>query len=771
MSAPLAILHEVFGYPAFRDRQEAVIDHVTAGGDALVLMPTAGGKSLCYQIPALARPGVGIVVSPLIALMHDQVAALRELGIEAACLNSSLSPDEAAAVEQRFAAGALKLLYVAPERLLTPRFMTLLERAVAGPGIALFAIDEAHCVSQWGHDFRPEYIQLSVLHERFPSVPRIALTATADPATRDEIVARLRLDAAGIFVSSFDRPNIRYRIVDKDNARTQLLDFIRAEHAGEAGIVYCLSRRKVEETAAWLGSRGVRALPYHAGMEAGDRRRNQDAFLREDGVVMVATIAFGMGIDKPDVRFVAHLELPKSLESYYQETGRAGRDGLAADAWMTYGLGDAVLHRRMIDESDADETFKRLAHGKLDALLALCESATCRRQRLLAYFGEESRPCGNCDVCLAPPETWDGTEAARKALSCVYRTGQRFGAGHVIDVLLGRDTERVRQWQHDRVSTYGIGKDLGEKEWRAVLRQLAALGMLEVDHGSFGALRLAEASRPVLKGAQTVMLRKQAEARPARARATMPEASLDATASALWERLRVWRSETAKAHAVPAYVIFHDATLVEIARSCPRNLARLRDVPGIGAAKLERYGQDLVAICLAHATEHGLAAPGDSAPATAPRAPAPAAAPAVPLFEGLNESASLSLQLVLEEGLSIAAIALRRGLKESTVYGHCADAIACGLVEAEAVIPLPAEERVRIAAALREQQATGEARMRPVFERFEGRYDYGLLKCVAAALARADAAEDPASETPGHAGATGTDTSLRRRKGSVHGGS
>jgi ATP-dependent DNA helicase RecQ len=514
MPETLAILKTVFGYPCFREGQGAIIDHVTAGGDALVLMPTASGKSLCYQIPALARDGTGIVVSPLIALMHDQVAALRELGIKVAFLNSSLPREDAAAVEQGFTEGAFKLLYVAPERLLTARFMALLERAAEGGRIALFAIDEAHCVSQWGHDFRPDYIQLSVLHERFPQVPRIALTATADAATRGEIVRRLNLEAARIFVSSFDRPNIRYRIVDKDNARAQLLAFIRAEHAGDTGIVYCLSRRKVEETAEWLTRHGVRALPYHAGMEAEARRRTQDTFLRDDGVVVVATIAFGMGIDKPDVRFVAHLDAPKSVEGYYQETGRAGRDGLPADAWMTYGLGDAVQHRRMIDMSDADDTFRRLAHARLDALLALCESATCRRQRLLGYFGEASPPCGNCDVCLAPPQTWDGTEAARKALSCVYRTGQRFGAGHLCDVLLGRETERIRQWNHDQVSTYGIGKELGEKEWRAVFRQLVALGMLEVDHGGFGALRLGEASRPVLKGTQPVMLRKQAESRP-----------------------------------------------------------------------------------------------------------------------------------------------------------------------------------------------------------------------------------------------------------------
>jgi ATP-dependent DNA helicase RecQ len=571
-------------------------------------MPTASGKSLCYQIPALARNGVGIVVSPLIALMHDQVATLQELGIQAACLNSALPHDEASAVERSFAEGAFKLLYVAPERLLTPGFMTLLEHAVTNDGLALFAIDEAHCVSQWGHDFRPDYIQLSILHERFPKVPRIALTATADAATRSEIVERLHLHTASIFVSSFDRPNIRYRIIEKDNARAQVLTFIRAEHMGEAGIVYCLSRRKVEETAQWLTRHGVRALPYHAGMEAEARRHNQETFLREDGIVVVATIAFGMGIDKPDVRFVAHLDLPKSVEGYYQETGRAGRDGLPADAWMTYGLGDAVQHRRMIDASDADDIFKRLAHAKLDALLALCESATCRRQHLLAYFGEASQPCGNCDICLSPPNTWDGTEAARKALSCVYRTGQRFGAGHLCDVLLGRETERIRQWRHDQVSTYGIGKELSEKEWRAVFRQLVALGILEVDHSGFGALRLSEASRPVLRGTQTVMLRKQADDRPVQTRIAAPAAGLGGAGNALWERLRAWRSDTAKAHRVPAYVIFHDATLIEITRACPDSLERLQSVPGIGSAKLERYGQALLNICRTHAAEHGLSA-------------------------------------------------------------------------------------------------------------------------------------------------------------------
>ncbi len=661
MSDTLAILNTVFGYPAFRDRQGAIIDHVTAGGDALVLMPTASGKSLCYQIPALTRNGVAIVVSPLIALMHDQVAALQELGIKAAYLNSSLSPDEASAVEGGFAAGAFKLLYVAPERLLTPRFMALLERVAADPGLALFAIDEAHCVSQWGHDFRPDYIQLSVLHERFPQVPRIALTATADATTRGEIVERLQLHAASIFVSSFDRPNIRYRIVEKDNARAQVLDFIRTEHAGEAGIVYCLSRRRVEETAQWLTSHGVRALPYHAGVEAETRRRNQDTFLRDDGIVVVATIAFGMGIDKPDVRFVAHLDVPKSVEGYYQETGRAGRDGLPADAWMTYGLADAVQHRRMIDESDADDTFKRLAHAKVDALLALCESATCRRQRLLAYFGEASQPCGNCDICLDPPQTWDGTEAARKALSCVYRTGQRFGAGHLCDVLLGRDTERIRQWRHDQVSTYGIGKELGEKEWRAVFRQLVALGMLDVDHSGFGALRLGEASRPVLKGTQSVMLRKQAEGRPQRERASPllpPASTLPATHSGSGCALgAAKRRKPTVCRPTSSFTTRPCSNSREPAPAASRACGAFRaSAPRNWTATDRRSWKSAGLMPRSTAWWHRK---------TSRRLPMLRPPPAPPLYDGLNESVSLSLHLMLEEGLSIAEIAARRGLKEA----------------------------------------------------------------------------------------------------------
>src|SRR3954469_8335972 len=500
----LTTLQEVFGYPAFRDAQADIVEHITNGGDALVLMPTGGGKSLCYQIPSLLRNGTGIVISPLIALMQDQVAALTQLGVRAAFLNSTLDAEQERSTERALLAGKLDLLYVAPERLTTPRCLDLLARARP----ALFAIDEAHCVSQWGHDFRPEYLQLSLLHERFADVPRIALTATADPQTRTEIASRLALDDARLFVSSFDRPNIRYTIADKADARAQLLTFIREEHNGDAGIVYCLSRRKVEEIAQWLVERGVHALPYHAGMDNETRSAHQARFQREEGVVIVATIAFGMGIDKPDVRFVAHVDLPRSIESYYQETGRAGRDGAPADAWMTYGLADVVQQRRLIDQSEAGEDFKRVSAAKLDALLGLCETAGCRRVRLLSYFGESSAPCGNCDTCIEAPQTWDATEAARKALSCIYRTEQRFGAAHLIDVLRGRETERVAQWSHHRLPLFGIGADLDEATWRGVFRQLISLGYARPDHDAYGALQLASASRAVLRGEQHVEMRR-----------------------------------------------------------------------------------------------------------------------------------------------------------------------------------------------------------------------------------------------------------------------
>ncbi len=591
----LSILREIFGYREFRGEQGVVIDHVVQGGDCLVLMPTGGGKSLCYQIPSLVLEGTGIVVSPLIALMQDQVDALREAGVRAAFLNSSLTAEEANRVERSLRAGELDLLYLAPERLLTEQCLQLLARSK----IALFAIDEAHCVSQWGHDFRPEYIQLSVLRDRFPGIPRMALTATADVLTRNEIVARLALDEPRIFTASFDRPNIRYRIVEKDSPRKQLLAFLREEHEGDSGIVYCLSRAKVDETGAMLVEAGLRALPYHAGMPAEQRRINQSTFLREESVIMVATIAFGMGIDKPDVRFVAHLDLPKSIESYYQETGRAGRDGLPADAWMTYGLADVVQQRRMIDTSEANDQFKRVSIGKLDALLGLCETSGCRRERLLDYFGEPSVPCGNCDNCLVPPRTWDGTEVAQKALSCVYRTGQKFGAVHVIDVLLGNDTPRVRDWGHEQLSTFGIGKDLSQQAWRGVLRQLLAMGYLSADLEGYGGLRLTETSRPILKGEQAVMLREhraaKSEGRKGKTRRDS-KVEIEESSRGLWEELRSWRAQTAREHNVPAYVIMHDATLKEIVRIVPRTREDLAGITGMGVRKLENFGADLLRI-------------------------------------------------------------------------------------------------------------------------------------------------------------------------------
>ena len=606
--APLDLLRRVFGHQDFHGAQREIVAHVVAGGDALVLMPTGGGKSLCYQLPALLRPGTAIVVSPLIALMQDQVAALTQLGIRAAFLNSTLELATARAVERQLLAGELDLLYFAPERLGTPRCLDLLDHA----RIALFAIDEAHCVSQWGHDFRPDYLQLSVLHERYPDVPRIALTATADPQTRVEIIERLALGDARVFVSSFDRPNIRYTIADKRDARAQLLDFIRAEHPGDAGIVYCLSRKRVDETTQWLKAHGVTALAYHAGLDAATRSERQARFQREDGVVMVATIAFGMGIDKPDVRFVAHLDLPKSIEGYYQETGRAGRDGQPADAWMVYGLGDVVQQRRMIETSEAGEEHKRIASAKLDALLGLCETAQCRRVRLLSYFGESSTPCGNCDTCLEPPVTWDATVAAQKALSAIYRTGQRFGAVHVIDVLRGKETERVQRWEHQQLGVFGIGADLDEAAWRDVFRQLVALGFVQVDHASYGALRLTAASRPVLKGEQSVEMRRTApRVRRTKKPRTTPATSVATSATSIgqvgtatatdpageserYARLKAWRLAEARRQALPAYVILHDATLAEIARRQPRDLDALAEVPGIGARKLERYGPALL---------------------------------------------------------------------------------------------------------------------------------------------------------------------------------
>ncbi len=618
MSPAHTVLQDVFGYEQFRGPQAAIIGHVVDGGDALVLMPTGGGKSLCYQVPAIVRQqagrGVAIVVSPLIALMHDQVGALHEAGVSAAFLNSSLSFDAAQDVELRLQTGDITLLYVAPERLNTPRFLGLLDDLYQQQQLSLFAIDEAHCVSQWGHDFRPEYRALSVLHERYAGVPRIALTATADDLTRADIVERLQLEGARLFISSFDRPNIRYTIVEKKDATTQLLRFIEREHAGDAGVVYCQSRKRVEELAATLAGAGIDALPYHAGLPQDVRQQNQNRFLREEGVVMVATIAFGMGIDKPDVRFVGHVDMPKNIEGYYQETGRAGRDGLAADAWMAYGLGDVVNQRRMIDDSPAGEEFKAALRGKLDALLGLAEATDCRRVRLLAYFGEQSTPCGNCDNCISPPAVWDATDCARKLLSTIYRvhaaSGIGFGTGHIMDILRGKKTEKVEQYGHEKLSTFGIGAEFSEAQLRSVLRQLLATGavglnkvVLDSGH-SFDTLCLSDGSRAVLRGEVAVQLRESVASAPRERKRRSPAgtlppaaANLDQDAQVRFINLKAWRAEVAREHGLPAYVIFHDATLAAIAQQCPRTLGDLQGISGMGVKKLEAYGAEVLRVC------------------------------------------------------------------------------------------------------------------------------------------------------------------------------
>ncbi|MFK5948443.1 MAG: DNA helicase RecQ [Methylococcales bacterium] len=696
------ILKSVFGYDEYRGQQQDIIEQVISGQDVLVLMPTGGGKSLCYQIPAMVRSGVGIVISPLIALMQDQVTALHQLGVKAAFLNSTLSMDEARLVEHQLQQGELDLLYIAPERLTSNWTQALFQRI----NIALFAIDEAHCVSQWGHDFRVDYLQLSLLHERFPTIPRIALTATADEKTREEIVKRLALEQAHSFISGFDRPNIRYRIVQKQNAKQQLLNFIRAEHSGDAGIVYCLSRKKVESTAEWLVGKGVNALPYHARLPNDVKQRNQHRFLMEEGIVIVATIAFGMGIDKPNVRFVGHLDLPKSIEGYYQETGRAGRDGEPANAWMAYGLQDVITLRQMLAGSNADELHKRIELHKLDSMLALCELVSCRRQALLAYFGDElEQGCGNCDTCLEPVETWDGTIAAQQALSCIYRTDQRFGVTYLMDVLLGKDNQRIKSFGHDKQSTFGIGKDLDEKQWRSVFRQLVAKGYVEVDFEGYGAFKLTEKCRPILRSEQTLMLRKDIAPEKGKRNKSEKRAAAAGKNSLLWEALRAKRRELADEQDVPPFVIFHDATLMAMIEEKPANLKQMSYISGIGEKKLDLYGEKFLQV--------------------------------------LHEYADMDLPDTVAEtvaffrlGYTVEKVAKERGLTEGTIYTHLSQAIEDGDVRLTDVIELSEDEIQQIEEAIINLPDEQKNALKPVFELFDEAYSYSVLRCVRASFQR-----------------------------------
>ncbi len=698
------ILKNTFGYSEFRHNQADIIQSLLDGEDALALMPTGGGKSLCYQIPALLRDGVGVVISPLIALMQDQVDALRQLGIRAAFLNSTLDPDRQQQIERSLLDGTLDLLYIAPERLLTERMLRLLEQA----RIALFAIDEAHCVSQWGHDFRKEYQRLSILHERHPDVPRIALTATADQRTRNEIIAQLKLQRAAVFLNSFDRPNIHYTVSEGHNAKEQLWRFLQREHPQDAGIVYCLSRKKTERIAQWLARKGRLALPYHAGLSSEVRQQHQERFLREEGVIIVATIAFGMGIDKPDVRFVAHLNLPKSIEAYYQETGRAGRDGKPANAWMAYGLQDVITLRQMMQDGDADEPFKRVALQKLEAMLGLCERTDCRRQALLAYFGETlATPCGNCDNCTSPPQTWDGIVPAQQALSAVYRTGQRFGVNYIIDVLTGREDERIRRNRHDRLSTYGIGTDHTGVEWRSIFRQLVAQGYLSVDVDGYGALRLTEKCRPLLRGEQRLELRRTA--RPEKiekGKGARKQQDLRAIDKPLFEALRTLRLGLAQEQGVPPYVIFHDTTLAEMARTRPATPDAMRDISGVGERKLERYGVRF----LQEIARHPLPDLLDNN-----------------LSDTVNETLMLHRQ-----GKGAEHIARERGIRPATVYSHLAEAVAAGCLSARDALSLDAHQHAEIATAIELLEGEGHGILKSLHEALDGRYDHGILRCMLA---------------------------------------
>lgn len=700
------VLKDIFGYDSFRGRQGAIIERVARGGDALVLMPTGGGKSLCFQVPALLRDGLAVVVSPLIALMDDQVATLEELGVAAAALNSTLSADEQRELAARIRRGEIKMLYLAPERLVQPRMLDFL----CGLDIALFAIDEAHCVSQWGHDFRPEYLQLGQLAEQFPHVPRIALTATADKRTREEIVTRLHLQDAERFLSSFDRPNIFYRIVPKESPRKQLLAFL-AERRSDAGIVYCLSRKKVDEVAAFLCENNFPALPYHAGLPAATRAANQKRFLNEEGLIMVATIAFGMGIDKPNVRFVAHMDLPKSLEAYYQETGRAGRDGLPADAWMAYGLQDVLMLKQMLQNSEGDERHKRLEHHKLDAMLALCEETRCRRQALLAYFDEDMpQPCGHCDNCVDGVQTWDATEPARQALSAIYRTGQRYGVGHLVDVLLGKDTEKVRSFGHDKLAVFGVGKGRSEGEWRSLYRQVVARGLADIDLEGYGGLRLSDSCRPLLRGEVTLALRKELKPQTSSTRGSgsaSPASQLvRGEEREQWEALRTLRRNLAQEHAVPPYVIFPDSTLLEMLRSQPTSMAEMGRVSGVGARKLERYGEAFLQV---------LAGTGGG--------------------EAPREVADIRHELIslARAGMTPLQIAGQLQCSEKNVYSLLAEAIGQQQLSLEQALDLPEE----LMSEVQDAFLDGEGELPAVAEiagQFAGRVPEGVLYCVRAAL-------------------------------------